>query len=395
MIINSAYIGNPSDENFSKMLNDIHEVVIGKLKASEKNDQAKQIQQSLQAIKRSIWALNQEAPEKSSLIQYVVDQAEQLAEGVFAEQLEVHDNLKSFTKLFQRSHNKVKSAIGDDIVEEELASMLSYGSNNYTTIDFTVGQMNATSPVVEALTKDTENRISEGINLLAENMGKKITKQVVNKKTGKLELKQIISTNVTAKAGKADLTVPASLEINMDAHPLIQAMVEAMKGYNFSVKNYKSTMWDDKKKTSVVKDFSTATLGFGNSNLYKAVTGGLSQYSEDVQFQDAVFFRGLQYLLDRTIPPDTSNITDVQRHFAHLKAIYEIKGSGQVWDLDPRQSLAADFVIWNDPDSQNIYVRDVNSLITSVIEDSNMSTLFGDIRVTFNKFLRSNQDLTS
>jgi len=38
MIINSAYIGNPSDENFSKMLNDIHEVVIGKLKASEKND---------------------------------------------------------------------------------------------------------------------------------------------------------------------------------------------------------------------------------------------------------------------------------------------------------------------------------------------------------------------
>jgi len=62
----------------------------------------------------------------------------------------------------------------------------------------------------------------------------------------------------------------------MDAHPLVQAMTEAMKGYNFSIKNYKSTMWDTRKKISVVKDFSAATLGFGSSNLYKAVTGGLS-----------------------------------------------------------------------------------------------------------------------
>ena len=154
-----------------------------------------------------------------------------------------------------------------------------------------------------------------------------------------------------------------------------------MRGKNFSIKNYVTKYWDKQKLDFKKVSFQHGRLYFGDSNLYKAIAGGLIESEADFD-ANMIFFRGMNYITDFAIWPNSTEKIVVTEHFNHLRAIYEIKGSGLEEEVD--------FVIWNDPRTENIIVRDTDSLFKNIVlNQSHVANVFGQIGLTFRQFLYS------
>ena len=382
----AQYIERTRNESYANILNKVHQRVINKIKMQQKKEKAQEIQSALQALKGAIFRIHEfnKTLEFSGLssIEIFYSEIDNLMFNIFNQQISLYNNKskKSYDTFLQRKHTSQKTALGDDIVEEEIAILLSLGSTSFNAGDIVVGGNQDVSSIIKNLTEEEKKKIQESIIKLAEKKGKQIQRK---NKAGKLE--SIISTNVTVRSGKTDISVPAEIELNANAHPMIQKITKAMAGYNFSIKNYTSMSYIDGQNE--LKDFQKTYLNFSGSgsNIFKAVTGGLYEYTNHEDVIEAIYYRGVQYLTGNTIPPDTTNYENVNNHFAHLRTIYQLKGSGII--NESGQTMAVDFVIWNDPSSQFIYVRDVNTLILNCLE--NNLDIFGRVRMSFENFKNS------
>lgn len=383
----AAYVERSSNQNFSKILNNVHNVVTQNLMAKSKKEKAQEIEFALQSLKRDIFKiheLNKTANDDINLpsIETFYSEINDLAINVFNQQVSLYSDKtrKQYDTLLQRRHSSTKSVLGDDIVEEEIAILASLGSTDFKAGDIVVGGNQDVSSIIKNLTEEEKKKIKDSIIKLAEKKGKQIQRR---NKSGDLE--SVISTNVTVRSGKTDILVPAEIELNANAHPMIQRITKAMAGHNFSIKNYTSISWVNGQ--SELRDFQKTYLNFSESgsNIFKAVTGGLYEYTSSEKVIEAIYYRGVQYLTNNTVPPDTSDYETVNNHFAHLRTIYQLKGSGIIDESG--KSMAVDFVIWNDPSSQFIYVRDVNTLILNCL-NTNLD-IFGRVRMSFANFKNS------
>ncbi len=339
---------NLKTDNFTQIFNGIHQDVTKKLNRNKKVRQAKQIEKILKEIKHTVSLMRDDT--SSNVVNVINNQLVDLINQTFLEQQKSHTSLSSATALFRRSH-KVKSLNGyDDIFEEQLNYLLKAAAQMKglnVTVPLGSGQDRATSAALNYLSKETEKEILEITRKAAENMKININKQ-----------KGAIGQQIIATAGKVDLKTP-NFTVSADASDIISRLLKAFSGGTFTLKNYATY-------TSKLRSLDQIDIHLGNTNLYKAITGGLSQIFSDPADQYTVYYRGMQILSGQSQKPDTANVETINAHFAHLRFMYELRGTGLITD---ENSAVADFIIWNDPSSQNIVVRSTKDLVARYIDN--------------------------
>ena len=344
--------------DFSTILNDIHNEIQNKMEKIKEDEKAKQIEMFLREVKKTTRQLK-EANTDSSIVDSINQDLVELIQNTFNEQIKAHEKIKSSLSLFRRSHRARSVDLTDDIFEEELGYLIKSAAKmkgKNVNIDLIFGgTSSASSRAIEYLTKNTETQIVNLINRAVQAQAKDINK------------KNVISnvTKIRANTGKVDISVPSNLYVEGNAQDLISRFLSLISGATFTLKNYSSFQKDTKKGSQ--KSLGDIKIHLGDSNIYKAVTGALSEILSDPRAQKRIFYRGITVLAGKSEPPDSASTEDIFKHFAHLKFIYELRGSGLIDEQG--KSKVADYIIWNDPYSDNIAVRSTASLIRQYWED--------------------------
>lgn len=282
-------------------------------------------------------------------------------------------------RLFRRTHSDFlgkTNAKADDVFEEEFATLITslmkkkgILNKDVSTSVMLIGGQSATTEAIENLSQETKNTLIKLTNEAITEQGKRLGKETVQTKY----IKEIV-----AATGKVDVSVPMSIEVTENGNDLINNFLKAIQGMNFSLKNYRSRTFSRNKKTGKYDYTGTRSEGeislhLGDSNLPKAVMGALSPYLS-VKDQENVYYRGITILSGRSEEPDTASYKEINEHFAHLRFIYELRGQGL---LANGSNQIVDFIIWNDPDSENIAVESTLAIILNRWEE--YSSLYGRV----------------
>lgn len=339
--------------SLSTILNTVHQEMKKYLTLNDQSVQAQQIESILREIKMTVLKMSKKT--NSQIINEANSQIQQLIIDTFNEQLQTHSSLKNIHSLFYRSHTKSSKLTpgADDIFEEQLAYLLKAaadksGQNDSITIDMILGGQNAGfTSALNNIDDIISKKVAKVTVLAAENY-KKSAEQAAR-----------LGGIAQVRAGKVDIKAPNFI-VEANADDLISRLLRVFSGRTFSLKNY-SSFKQVENDIVINKTTNEINIHFGDSNMYKGITGSLSSIFSDVQIQNTIYFRGMNYLRKITNPPDSSSEDLVQKHFAHLRFIYEIRGQGLV-DQNGNSQIA-DFIIWNDPNSPNIAVRSTKWLI--------------------------------
>lgn len=364
-------------KDYDDVLNLVHTHLKNRLLADSKikHERAKLIQQYLQEIKRTAIAHREARLGRSALDEAFNQEYWNIIEQSFsllnqARNAAGLNGLGVADALFQRHHRGTVS-FQDDIAEEEFAALFAAIEmywNNSSNIDLNNFFMGGTTGTVTAATAEFQDTIRQGLE------------QYVKER--KIQLKDGMTGNkkVTAAAGKGDVRGSSSdnaqiiISEDFDDNP-IKKLAALLQGATFSIKNYSSYNGPDSEN----KDVAEIMLTLGRSNLYKAITGSLSEFYTNPKTQRDIFYRGLQILTKTKETPSASART-VEIHFQHMRFMFELRGSGLV-DKDGH-SLAAHYIIYNDPASEKVYVQDTATIVLDAFEKEKRSSLFGEITVS-------------
>lgn len=346
------------NRNFKTILNEIHNDIINKVQSENLQKNAQILQSILSKIKITAYLLNEAKKNDKSVI---CDEAyKQLIETVSTVQNRYHNNKLGIYTLFHRGHH---TSIGegldaDDIFEEEIATVLAVlenqaGNINVDPNSFLFGTKAMTTEDVKDLPKKIEKDALKILKKLAENEQKKIPQQITGN-TGKIDI-----------SGKA-INLNYSIDI-----PDFQLLRSLMADATFSLKNYTTHSYDLDKKI----DLQELQLHLGNTNLYKSITGALNETGLSKEDRSAIFFRGMNHILIPKAYPEQT-----RKDFFHLRFIYELRGSGLLDDFG--EILPVKYMIYNDPSSNNIFVRDTASIIQEALNRTKGSSLFSGISIS-------------
>lgn len=341
--------GNLKKDNFTQIFNNIHSEVRQKMQRESQAKEAEEIEKILRQIKHTASLMREDT--SSATVNHINGELIELINETFNQQVIEHSSLRSATGLFNRSHHNVKSLSNyDDIFEEQLNFLLQAAANMKdidVTIPFVVGQERATSAAIEALSKKQEQKILNMTKEAATNLNISIKKQ-----------EQMIGKSIISTSGKIDLRTPY-FNVTGDASSIINKLLRAFSNKTFTLKNYSTY-------TNRLKSLDEIDIHLGNTNPYKAITGGLSELSFNIAAQNTIYYRGMTILKGISEDPDTATPDTISQHFAHLRFMYELRGSGLYTE---GKSAQADFLIWNDPASQNIIVRSTKDLVARYIDN--------------------------
>lgn len=289
--------------------------------------------------------------------------------------------------LFYRSHNSFNYSGKNyaNIFEEELAAVVAalelYGQNP-SKQDKQITIQKALYGTAQAPTVITDQYINGKFQAaFRDKTGEMI--QGVAKAVG-TKVKNISTSleNTTVKIDVSSET--ANIELSHFNNSLY-GLAEAIKDKTFTVKDYKSfkntkmagTIWE--KNPSDIK----LRLSEGGSNLFRSVTGAMTEIGLPYEMILHMYFRGMNHMMGNHTKNDYSQIT--KEHFSHLRKIYELRGSG-ILDKNSGQARVADFIIWNDPDTEMILVKSTASLIDDWFNDwsnnQTASNLFSEIKIS-------------
>lgn len=372
------------DLPLSGILNNIHQVMKNRMEQQYNDNhlknRAKVIESFLRQLKQEPYLFKK----NRSKYRILTDTRNELSDILIDTQNELFQQNSALggTRLFRRTHNKFlgkTSNMADDVFEEEFATLIKtlidkksiLGEKEIPLNMILSGTQYATTEAIENLSEEAKERLIEITNEAIKEQGKKLGKEVYQGKY----IKEIVST-----AGKVDISVPMEIEIKEDGDELINNFLHAIQGMNFSLKNYRSKTFSKNEKTGKYsykgqRSEGEISLHLGDSNLPKAVMGALSPYLS-IKDQENVYYRGMTILSGRSKEPDTASYKEINEHFAHLKFIYELRGQGL---LINSSNQIVDFIIWNDPDSENIAVESTLAIILSRWEE--YSTLYGRVSV--------------
>lgn len=354
-------MGIYSDQRpYSNILQDVHDAMLAKMRTRTLKKDALELQTILQEIKlasKDFYNLD-----KSVIGNEMYSQYYELIDKAHTIQMSTHGGKLKASTLFQREHTRKKLKTGaDDIFEEDLAAILAAGNWMGT------GEKGN----IKTYLIGGQSAGTKGSNFLNEEL--KNTTEILLKQLAEKEKKRI-STKVRKATGKVDVT---GQNITLDfKYPIpfkVERLMTLMKDATISAKNYTSRTGN----TLDSKELSHIGLHMGATNLYKAVTGALSEIRMGHKQQTSFFFRGINTILN-----DSHGNGDLaKQHFSHLRFIYEIRGSGLLGS--DGLVMPVKFLIYNDPYSDAIFVKDTASLILENIEKS--TNLFNTIIITANK----------
>lgn len=380
MSATSAFAVN-RDLPLSGILNNIHSVMKERMDNQYKNNdlenKARIIESFLRQLKQEPYTFKK----NRSKYRILTDTRNELSDILIDTQNELFQQNSALggTRLFRRTHSKFlgkTNAKADDVFEEEFATLITslmkkkgILNKDISTSVMLIGGQSATTEAIENLSEETKNTLIELTNEAIAEQGKRLGKETVQTKY----IKEIV-----AATGKVDVSVPMNIEISENGNDLINNFLKAIQGMNFSLKNYRSKILSKNKKTGKYNYIGTRSEGeislhLGDSNLPKAVMGALSPYLS-VKDQENVYYRGITILSGKSKEPDTASYKEINEHFAHLRFIYELRGQGL---LANGSNQVVDFIIWNDPDSENIAVESTLAIILDRWEQ--YSSLYGRV----------------
>lgn len=385
-------------QSYGEILSNIHWQLFNKYKIKgEKDEEAKAIESALRELKKQA-RLYQRALNPNTVLSAEENKAEQfIMGGVYqnfldevARTLRTNGHSSGLTahQLFHRSHESFNynNKNYHDIFEEELAAVIASlekasGSTENRKILINkalFGKTQANTQVTEQYLSGTlPEGVQSQVSKIIEEVGKRYGKAAENVHS-KIQ-KGSVKIDVTAE--RADITYS---KLNDELKPLA-----ALAGHTFTVKNYKSFYRINnpatKSKWFKSNDQIRLRLSEDSSNLFKAVTGSLSEIGVSYKMNLHVFFRGMNHLKGNHTATDWSSATE--QHFTHLRKIYELRGCGLLDNTGTAR--AADFIIWNDPDSDNIAVRSTDSIIYDWFQgwiSGTAENLFKEIRLSGSSF---------
>ena len=329
----------------TQALQEVHARMLNRFKInSEDVKKAQEMQTYLQYFKKIFANPEQYASENKILSSLGLEQeAIEDMRTRFQQILGVTSNYK---QIFQSEHSWYADRKEfDDIVEGELNALLQViaekatGIKNINLGQKIVGQQSAIidineleSEVIEELIKNCESKISKT----------KMTKILEDIKTSKRPGK------IDVKGYSSELVVSANLNSNFTN------FIKLFSGVNFSVKNYKG---DNKYQ-----------IHLGSTHAFKAMYGALREL--DYDRESAVHIYSHSMMSYKKHPGIISRNNDI----FHLRFMYELIGGGLIDADDPKKRPLdkVDFLIYNDPKSDKIYVKSVQEMIADILDKENM-----------------------
>lgn len=149
------------------------------------------------------------------------------------------------------------------------------------------------------------------------------------------------------RAGKVDVT-SFNGTISAEIQPMWQEFISAFAGARFTVKNYSGNSQNE-------------VIHLGNTDITKSLLGSLEDVLGGGQYKEAIhiFYHSLAYA-------EKGN-SIIGQHILHLRFAYELAGGG-LRDANNNRIDSADFFIYNDPTSDNIYVRSTKAMIADAMK---------------------------
>lgn len=359
------------NKDFSVILQDVHNAIMAKMKRNTAKKEAKELQSILQSIKLA--AKDFDNISTSAIGNTMKNEFYDLIQTAHTFQSQYHTQRFQVNTLFRRADSRggrtarVKEA--DSIFEEDLAAILAAGeflggNTSITMQDFLVGGQSSGTRATSAyknmnLSSIADEAAEDLIKKLAKKEQKRASTQIGNA-TGKIDI-----------SGKA-ITLNYTKELSFS----VSRLMTLMKDATFSAKNYNSKAWSEDSK----KELSLLGLHLGKTNLYKAITGALSEIQMGHKQQTSMFFRGINTILYNKHGYEEQTRT----HFSHLRFIYELRGSGL---LDENGLvMPVKYLIYNDPSSDVIFVKDTASIILEALDQaSRTNNLLGEISIAASK----------
>jgi hypothetical protein len=256
-----------------------------------------------------------------------------------------------YYSLFANVHSKYihkQSEWGaDDVFEAEFTKLLELAgqkaANKKTSIDMGVSLIggktaNINKAGIEALNKIPE-MITNDFHTELGNQGQ----QIINRTAFPSEL----ITAPTFRSGKVDATgFNREWIVEADIKPEWRGFINAFTGATFTLKNYNSNS-------------KTETIHLGSSNLYKAIYGTLNgELGYPADEAAHIYYHTINFY-------SQTQDGEVGSHIVHLRFVYELTGQG-LYDSEGNRLDGADFFIYNDPVSDNVWVRSTKEMIAEI-----------------------------
>lgn len=266
---------------------------------------------------------------------------------------------KLFSTTHSRGYELGKSMQVDDIVEAELASVLGAIQNLASTKDSI--SLEGVDIINNYSTGRLKGNLAEEVQQLTRSVTKDTVANVINRiqntQFQKKAYKNVAAKlkDTQAKSIKTDIQ-SFNIELTAELKPEWQQIASVFSNANFTIKNYIS-----KRKGGIA-----VQIHFGESNPYKSIMAQLGHLGYSFKQSQHIFFHSLNSWLKRETKA-------VQIHIPHLRFAYELEGNG-LYDSDGMSISGADFLIVNDPISENIYVRSTKQMIANALKSQLQSS---------------------
>lgn len=239
--------------------------------------------------------------------------------------------------LFRMKHNwyldSRKRWDADDVFEAEFKAFLDAAVTRATS-----GSESSDASIIGSLVGNVSKEFLEAMSVQGQSM---IDKEYVD--SSLIQQPTFKSAKVDVESFSGEFTISTQLK------PEWKKFIDVFKGVNFTVKNYSSSS-------------SHETIYLGNTTLAKSVGSTLNTLYAPSQAAH-IYYHAINYV--------NKGDGKVGSHVLHLRFAYELAGDG-LYDAEGNKLSAADFFIYNDPSSDNIWVRSTKSMIqdaTSYMKD--------------------------
>lgn len=235
-------------------------------------------------------------------------------------------NYKLFQNLHGANYSLAQSLGADDIFELELSRFL-----NAAIAEVTQNQSAGDAKVLGRLPGNIAKGLLNQISKHGQNLVSGAASQIITKPT--------------FKSGKVDVvSFSGNFSYSANILPYWENFIQTFKGARFTVKNYNS--------------FSKyETIHLGHTDITKTLLSSLTDIGYNQKEALHIFEHSLAYKDDLAIG----------EHLLHLRFAYELTGGG-LRDESGKKLDSADFFIYNDPASNNIYVRSTKEMVANAMD---------------------------
>lgn len=279
---------------------------------------------------------------------------------------------KSNAKLSNLLFHGSGQSFEDDITKlHQISEIILDVPNKMSKKDINIGKISAnilntseTIRIEDAFVKGINDLANEAIDEL---VGANFKKGYVSKgRSGKIDVRGNKSVNIT---------------YTVDGMPQPDVAVwQLLANSNFTLKNKRSLFFDIQNKKMVAATESNIKLG--KTTPYVAIMGMLSVLEPTLgkELWQKYFYGGL-------VEGVKNRNSKVAEHLNHLQFAYELSGAGQFYDKGLGFLGENDYLIYNDPDSDDIVVKSVKALICEALKehDGNYSASVSFMRKNVSK----------